>query len=123
VADAKTILCGRGVIWSNITIPKSSDDAADLYTLVKAGMGDAEDSLVARIIAWKIFKEKDTDLDGYYVGDDASLTVARAYGATEECSSSDFPVYAEGLKTIFLGAQADADITAGFYAILAPTTP
>lgn len=119
--DARVLLSGNRCIWCNITIPASSASASDLWTLAKAGFSAAEDALMERIIAWKVFKEKDTALAAYSVGDDASLTVAKSFGANEECSSADYPLHGHGLKTIFLGAAADAAITAGFYAIIAPT--
>jgi hypothetical protein len=92
-----------------------------LWTLAKAGFSAAEDDLMERIIAWKVFKEKDNTLSAYWVGDVAAGTVAKAFGANEECSSADFPVHGHGLKDLVFCASADTAITAGFYAILAPT--
>lgn len=121
MGDARMLQSGNKVIWGTVTIPKSSEDAGTLWALALAGFGANEDSQMERIIAWKIFKEKDTAMAAYNVGDDTSCTVGKAFGANEECSSADFPVYGHGLKTLFLEAAADAAITAGFYAILAPT--
>ncbi len=123
MGDAKMVQVGHKVIWCTITIPKSSDPSATLWSLALAGFSDAEDNQMERIIAWKVFKEKDNALNAYNVSDDASETVSKAFGANEEMSSADFPVYGHGLKTIFLVAAADVAITAGFYAILAPTKP
>ena len=121
MGDGREALAGKNCRWATITIPQSSVSAANLWTLAKAGLSASEDKEMERIIGFKIFKEKDSSLLAYNVGDDASLTVAKAFGANEECSSADFPVYGHGLKDIFLGAAADADVTAGLYVILAAT--
>lgn len=122
-SNSRQDLAGNRTIWCNITIPASSAAASDLWTLMAAGFAAAEDVQMDRIIGWKVFKEKDTALAAYNVGDDSSLTVAKAFAANEECSTADFPVYGNGLKTIFFGAAADAAITAGCYAIVAATKP
>lgn len=119
MSDGRTLLSGKDMMWMNITIPVASAPVT-LWSLVLAGGSADEDTRMERIMAWKIFKEKDTALAAYNVGD-AALAVAKAFGANEECSSADFPVYGHGLKSIYIAAAAEATITAGFYAILAPT--
>ena len=119
MGDGREALAGKNCRWANITIPASSASAASLWSLALAGFSAAEDLEMERIIGFKVFKKKDTALAAYNVGDDASLTVAKAFAANEECSSADFPLYGHGLEDIFLGAAADAAITAGLYVILA----
>ena len=120
-SDKYKIVTAKKAIWCTITIPASSASAATLYSLVAAGFAANEDVHIENIVAWRIFKEKDTAMAAYNVGDDASNTVGEAYGANEPCTSADFPVAAiKGLESLFIGAAADAAITAGFVGFIEP---
>jgi len=118
--DPRTHLTGSNMRSGTITIPASSGSAADLKTLMLAGLSAGEDTEFPRIMAWRIFKEKDSAMGNYNISDDASETVAEAFGDNEPVTSDDYPVNARGLDTIFIQAADDAAITAGFRIFLAP---
>jgi hypothetical protein len=120
-SDKYKIVTAKQAIWCTITIPASSASAGNLEALVRAGFAAAEDVKIENIVGWRIFKEKDIEMAAYNVGDDASLTVAEAFGKNEPCTSADYPVAGiKGLESIFVGAAADAAITAGFVGFTEP---
>jgi hypothetical protein len=121
MSEALKFLSGKKVIWCTITIPAAAGSASDLWTLAKAGFGDSEDVQMGRIAGWRLFKEKDNALAAYYVGDDASLTVAESFAANQILTSGDYPASGKALQDIFVKAAAGAAITAGFAAFLAPS--